>query len=1020
MNLVKIKLLYFFILLLFFIFFHQTSAVSNTVVINEIMIGQTGNSKNEFIELYNNSDQAINLTGYSLKKKTASGNESNLVSASKFTGSIPASGYFLISHPNYQINADLVYSGSSTNYAIADNNSVLLYNQNEVLVDKVGYGEAGDFEGQPAFALENNKSIERQLIGHDSDNNNADFILQNTPNPQNSQSNNNQGGNQHEETATSTPIAIATSTSYSLGDIVINEFVSDPSDGEVEWIELYNNRDQIINLTGWNIEEGSGAKTQLEGNIGASGENRFFIIKQPKGNLNNKGDIIILKDNTGKLIDQVVYGIWDDGNIDNNAPVTDDPYSIARKFDGYNTYNNNNDFDITTTPTKAGSNVITKIVNEDESNQDNKIYDYSDCVIISEILPNPKGSDSENEFIELYNNCEQDVDLIKWKLEDESGKKYEFKINNKIKASEYLAVYRKESKIALNNNGDSIKLYQPLKEEALQIVKYQKAIEGWSYVDTQILVPGKDPGAVNKIATNESWVWSEIVTPGKINIIKTINHPPIIDFYSPDIILIGTPVIFDSSDTIDEDDDDLKFQWDFGDGIKLNLPSPEHTYLKSGIYAIKLIVSDNENAIEKEKIVSVQDDCCALPKPYGCLDVNVKENCNLIANIIINEILPNPEGPDAEEEWIELKNIGDAKVNLLNWKLNDAVVDGKGYKFNSDAWIDSDDFFVVYRPDSKITLNNNFDTIKLFNNFDALVDEVEYQKAPIGESYAKNQNKKWFWTTILTPGKENIFSEQFSDATISKTLQKSSKSKNYIVETTLEKIREFESGDLIKVKGVVAVKPNVFSSQYFYIVGSQGIQVYSYKKDFPDLRVGDYVEINGELSTIIGEQRLKTKSSDSIKILEHRQEPIAEEVSSDKINEDYVGRLVAVSGEAVEQKGSTIYLDDGMDEVQIYVKKLTDINPKSIKVGDQVKITGIVSKTNSGVKIMPRSSDDIVKINIFADSNADEILGSIAVNDEWEIAQRNKKMELFKYLLVFACGIIIILIGMLIKLKKEL
>ncbi|MBU1778564.1 lamin tail domain-containing protein [Patescibacteria group bacterium] len=868
MNLVKIKLLYFFILLLFFIFFHQTSAVSNSIVINEIAwMGTEISSNDEWIELKNTTNADINLDNWILMATDGSP-EINL------SGIVPSGEYFLLERTDdnsaSDIAADQIYTGA-------------LGNSGEVLELKDETGNVIDIvsadSGWPAGDNANKLTMERM----DSGNWQNSQETGGTPKAANSdESQNNDENDESDDENNNQDQEVATST---LGDTIINEFVSDP-------------------------------------------------------------------------------------------------------------------------------------VGEEDKN--NKIYSYSDCVIISEILPNPKGSDSENEFIELYNNCEQDVDLIKWKLEDESGKKYEFKINNKIKASEYLAVYRKESKIALNNNGDSIKLYQPLKEEALQIVKYQKAIEGWSYVDTQILVPGKDPGAVNKIATNESWVWSEIVTPGKINIIKTINHPPIIDFYSPDIILIGTPVIFDSSDTIDEDDDDLKFQWDFGDGIKLNLPSPEHTYLKSGIYAIKLIVSDNENAIEKEKIVSVQDDCCALPKPYGCLDVNVKENCNLIANIIINEILPNPEGPDAEEEWIELKNIGNTKINLLNWKLNDAVVDGKGYKFNSDAWIDSDDFFVVYRPDSKITLNNNFDTIKLFNNFDALVDEVEYQKAPIGESYVKNQNKKWFWTTILTPGKENIFSEQFSDATISKTLQKSSKSKNYIVETTLEKIREFESGDLIKVKGVVAVKPNVFSSQYFYIVGSQGIQVYSYKKDFPDLRVGDYVEINGELSTIIGEQRLKTKSSDSIKILEHRQEPIAEEVSSDKINEDYVGRLVAVSGEAVEQKGSTIYLDDGMDEVQIYVKKLTDINPKSIKVGDQVKITGIVSKTNSGVKIMPRSSDDIVKINVSADSNADEILGSIAVNDEWEIAQRNKKMELFKYLLVFACGIIIILIGMLIKLKKEL
>ena len=83
--------------------------------------------------------------------------------------------------------------------------------------------------------------------------------------------------------------------------------------------------------------------------------------------------------------------------------------------------------------------------------------------------------------------------------------------------------------------------------------------------------------------------------------------------------------------------------------------------------------------------------------------------------------------------------------------------------------------------------------------------------------------------------------------------------------TTLEKIRDEDIGDKVVVTGVVAVEPGVLGTQYFYIVGSPGVQVYMYKKDFPDLKIGDRVEVMGELSESGGEARLKTSEKSDIK-----------------------------------------------------------------------------------------------------------------------------------------------------------
>ena len=224
-------------------------------------------------------------------------------------------------------------------------------------------------------------------------------------------------------------------------------------------------------------------------------------------------------------------------------------------------------------------------------------------------------------------------------------------------------------------------------------------------------------------------------------------------------------------------------------------------------------------------------------------------------------------------------------------------------------------------------------------------------------------------------------------------------------------------GDLVQVRGKVAVLPGVLGSQYFYIVGSPGIQVYNYKKDFPQLRVGDLVEVSGEIADSQGEKRIKTKVVDDIVVVEHQEPPIPGEAVCDKINDDYIGRLITVAGEIVERKGASLYLDDGTEEIKIYCKTTTGISTKRIKEGEMLAITGLINKTKSGLRLLPRSSDDLVRKDIES-REAGRVLGQVAINDQWAIAARNRKLELFQYLLIAAGAIIVILGGLLVKMRK--
>jgi predicted extracellular nuclease len=146
------------------------------IIINQIMIGQENGAKNEFVELYNPNDYPISLDGFSLKKKTASGNESNLISSNNFSGKINPRSYFLISSREFgdQISSDLQYSTSNS---LAKNNTVLLYGKSGDLHDKLGYGEVLDFYGEPAPNPLNNQALKRFNISTGNDNNKNDFKI---------------------------------------------------------------------------------------------------------------------------------------------------------------------------------------------------------------------------------------------------------------------------------------------------------------------------------------------------------------------------------------------------------------------------------------------------------------------------------------------------------------------------------------------------------------------------------------------------------------------------------------------------------------------------------------------------------------------------------------------------------------------------------------------------------------------------------------------------------------------------
>ncbi len=115
-------------------FFLGANLARAEVVINEVQLSPT---EGRFIELYNGSSSAVDLTDWYIQRKTANGSDfGSLISKTYFENkTIKAGGYFLISK-NIMENADIVLDSLT----LTESNTIQLKNANREVVDKIGWG----------------------------------------------------------------------------------------------------------------------------------------------------------------------------------------------------------------------------------------------------------------------------------------------------------------------------------------------------------------------------------------------------------------------------------------------------------------------------------------------------------------------------------------------------------------------------------------------------------------------------------------------------------------------------------------------------------------------------------------------------------------------------------------------------------------------------------------------------------------------------------------------------------------
>jgi hypothetical protein len=167
-------------------------------------------------------------------------------------------------------------------------------------------------------------------------------------------------------------------------------------------------------------------------------------------------------------------------------------------------------------------------------------------------------------------------------------------------------------------------------------------------------------------------------------------------------------------------------------------------------------------ATEEVEVQPIKDD----PPIIATSTAEIQPQKIYPAGVIFNEILPSPEGKDETEEWIELFNKNEFEVDLSGWQISDIAGSMTVYTFPEGTKIKQKGFLLISRPESKITLNNSGDGLKLMQPNGNVLDSINYENAPMGNSYNLIDGKR-VWSGTLTPNSANILSSDIKgDKTI--------------------------------------------------------------------------------------------------------------------------------------------------------------------------------------------------------------------------------------------------------------
>lgn len=323
--------------------------------IRGLVINEVCSSGTDWVELYNSSDQEISLAGFRLQDNKGADEEYIFPADTRI-----ASKSFLV------LEKDTHFSFGIS----GDGDEITLLDTSYKTIDKITVPTLED--GQ-TFARETdgNGSWTTMAAGTKGKSNTSEPDQEETPD-------------------------------QSQTDLLINEVMSAPLDGEFDFIEIYNPTTEEVDISGFILQDDKGETEQYIIPQGTKIAPKGFICftqaqaENPAGSfgfgLSSKGDKVTFLDRESRLVDEI------------KTPAMEDGQSYARTSDGASAWY------ICSSPTKGQSNGTANTPSLKGIILINEVYTFSDQTDIDDL-----------DYIELYNASAETVSLAGLKLWEGGG-----------------------------------------------------------------------------------------------------------------------------------------------------------------------------------------------------------------------------------------------------------------------------------------------------------------------------------------------------------------------------------------------------------------------------------------------------------------------------------------------------------------------------------------------------------------------------------------------------------------------
>lgn len=205
------------------------------------------------------------------------------------------------------------------------------------------------------------------------------------------------GGNSSRKKETTKASEATSCTQSSHSGVVMTELLPRPQAGNDEWVELRNNADADISLCGWSIDDGEGGSKPyaLDRYRLGRGESLLLLKKETGLALNDDADVV-------RLIAPLMGG--------GTGVLMKVPYHEAREGESW-ALRDDGEWLWSPFMTPGSDNRFRSV----------DLKTLGSPVILSAVLPDPKGGDEGNEWVELTNVTNRPQWLNGWYLATENG-----------------------------------------------------------------------------------------------------------------------------------------------------------------------------------------------------------------------------------------------------------------------------------------------------------------------------------------------------------------------------------------------------------------------------------------------------------------------------------------------------------------------------------------------------------------------------------------------------------------------